>query len=65
MRDLFDGIVSFPGSMITTIFFPEGHPPSATAAWDLVFTFSEILSFTIVWYAVLAWRNRRSHSAVV
>jgi hypothetical protein len=64
-RDAFNSIVSFPGWMATTLFFPEGYPTYAAAVWDLIFTFSEILSFTIIWYAVLAWRNRKSQSAVV
>jgi hypothetical protein len=66
IRDLLSGIVSVPASLVTTIIFPDGKPAGGqNVAWDLILTVAKISLCSIVWYAVLAWRNRKSQSAVI
>lgn len=66
IRDLLSGLVSVPASLVAAIFFPEGKPAAGgNVAWDMIFTVAEIVFCTIIWFAVLAWRNRKSQSAVI
>ena len=66
LRSILNGLVSLPASFVTSIFFPDGKPTrSDAAAWALIFTVSEILFCTVIWFAVLGWRNRKSQSAVI
>lgn len=66
VRGFLAGLVSLPASFVTSIFFPDGKPTGGgNAAWDLIFTVSKILICTVIWFAILGWRDRKSQSAVI
>jgi hypothetical protein len=65
-RAFLTGLVAVPASFIAGIFFPEGKPAGGdNVTWELIITMSKIALCAFIWFAVLAWRNRRSQSAVM
>jgi len=53
---------SLPAYLIAKIFYPEGvHTGHGVSYFGYVLLGSGILFYTVVWFLILSWVNRRAH----
>lgn len=59
-RDLASDVLSAPGSTIAGLFYPEGlHTGSGSPGWATLAYTSNVLCYTLLWFAALRMFRRR------
>jgi len=53
-------VASVPALLISQIFYPAGvHTGGGAPRWGVVFLSAGVLFYSLVWFAILSWFNRR------